>query len=462
MSDLLALAQKYKYPIALAAAALGIYYLMFRSSSSSSSKKEKKAVDRRILHWVFKLGDLRKDIELYTKILGMHIHRHEEFGSGCEATCNGPYNGAWSKTMIGYGTEHTNFALELTYNYGIDKYEQGNDLRHIVLEVDSVETVLRQAKEAGFSVDQVNGIVLTHDGYKFKLVYKTKDRKEPFRLVSLHVTDVKKSKDYYTQVFGMTTFQSKDVNGASKSDDSVIVGYDDEQALLELVELKDAKLDHAKALGRIATAVEDNGPWTIAEKVKEAKGKISHGPFALPPHGERVMIAQDFDGYEYCFVDATDYEKLCNLVKTNTIDWDFRAKKLSRQDDDDDTGHKDKKPKVEDESKDSKVIDIQSTEEYDEKIKAASHVFVDFNAPWCKPCKKILPEVRKWSVDPEFAHITFLSVNVEDLDELGERLEIKKMPTFFFIHNGQTVDQMNGTNVDNILKRLRSLAARKD
>jgi hypothetical protein len=48
----------------------------------------------------------------------MHVHRHEEFASGCEATCNGPYGGAWSKTMIGYKKEDTNFALELTYNYG--------------------------------------------------------------------------------------------------------------------------------------------------------------------------------------------------------------------------------------------------------------------------------------------------------------------------------------------------------
>ena len=31
--------------------------------------------------------------------------------------------------QIGYGTEETNFALELTYNYGISSYEKGNDLR---------------------------------------------------------------------------------------------------------------------------------------------------------------------------------------------------------------------------------------------------------------------------------------------------------------------------------------------
>ncbi len=69
---------------------------------------------RRPLHWVFKIGSLDKSMEFYEKVFGMHVHRHEEFASGCEATCNGPYGGAWSKTMVGYKKEDTNFALELT------------------------------------------------------------------------------------------------------------------------------------------------------------------------------------------------------------------------------------------------------------------------------------------------------------------------------------------------------------
>jgi catechol 2,3-dioxygenase-like lactoylglutathione lyase family enzyme len=59
------------------------------------------------------IGDLKETLDFYTSQLGMHVHRHEEFASGCEATCNGPYGGAWSKTMCGYGGEDENFALEV-------------------------------------------------------------------------------------------------------------------------------------------------------------------------------------------------------------------------------------------------------------------------------------------------------------------------------------------------------------
>lgn len=45
--------------------------------------------------------------------------RHEEFEEGCAATCNGPYNGKWSKTMVGYGPEANHFVVELTYNYEV-------------------------------------------------------------------------------------------------------------------------------------------------------------------------------------------------------------------------------------------------------------------------------------------------------------------------------------------------------
>lgn len=36
--------------------------------------------------------------------------------------------------MIGYGDESNNFILELTYNYGVDKYDIGNDYNGIIIE----------------------------------------------------------------------------------------------------------------------------------------------------------------------------------------------------------------------------------------------------------------------------------------------------------------------------------------
>ena len=38
-----------------------------------------------------------------------------------------PYDGKWSKSMVGYGAEDGHFVVELTYNYGLKMYKRGND-----------------------------------------------------------------------------------------------------------------------------------------------------------------------------------------------------------------------------------------------------------------------------------------------------------------------------------------------
>jgi hypothetical protein len=64
--------------------------------------------------------------------MGARVLRHEEFPEGCEASCNGPYGGNWSKTMIGWDNEDISFVFELTYNYGINTYKRGNDLECLI------------------------------------------------------------------------------------------------------------------------------------------------------------------------------------------------------------------------------------------------------------------------------------------------------------------------------------------
>lgn len=44
-----------------------------------------------------------------------------------------PYDGKWSKSMVGYGPEDSHFVCELTYNYGLGTYAIGNDFQVSVL-----------------------------------------------------------------------------------------------------------------------------------------------------------------------------------------------------------------------------------------------------------------------------------------------------------------------------------------
>ena len=98
-------------------------------------------------------------------VLGLRVLRHEEFESGCEATCNGPYGGAWSKTMVGLGDENCNFVFELTYNYGVDGYTEGNDLQYIAL---AMPEAVPRAVALGYPVEYVQGlpVIVGPDGLR--------------------------------------------------------------------------------------------------------------------------------------------------------------------------------------------------------------------------------------------------------------------------------------------------------
>ena len=51
----------------------------------------------RALHYVFKVQNRTQCIDFLTNELSMTILRHEEFAEGCKATCNGDFQGRWSK-----------------------------------------------------------------------------------------------------------------------------------------------------------------------------------------------------------------------------------------------------------------------------------------------------------------------------------------------------------------------------
>jgi len=144
---------------------------------------------RRALHYVFKISEREKTIDFFQNTLRMLPLRHEEFKEGCAAACNGPYDNQWSKTMMGYGAEDTNFVVELTYNYTIGSYKLGNDFQGLTISVP--ESFVAKFEE----IDQdKNGYVAAPDGYRF---YYEKGKDFRIKTVKLACTSLKDSVVYW-------------------------------------------------------------------------------------------------------------------------------------------------------------------------------------------------------------------------------------------------------------------------
>jgi catechol 2,3-dioxygenase-like lactoylglutathione lyase family enzyme len=264
--------------------------------------------DARALHWVLKIGSLKQSMAFYEHVLGLRVLRHEEFESGCEATCNGPYGGAWSKTMIGYGPEHSNFALELTYNYGIEGYAFGNDLQYIAV---ANPSALVRAASLGYNVQ--GNVIQGPDSYRYKVLPRVPGRAENFLVVALRVANLARAVGYWRDVLGMREvplppgLESHGPNGVLNPSTVLSFGEDGEQAMLQLVEVQDGQaVDHALSSGRIAFACKAVAP--IHAAAVAAGEKVLTPPLRLPTPGKAdvvVTILADRDNYEICFVEGT-------------------------------------------------------------------------------------------------------------------------------------------------------------
>lgn len=209
--------------------------------------------------------------------------------------------------MVGYGPESNHFVVELTYNYGIDNYELGNDFDGITIKSSDI---IKRAKDSKYPVIEQNGrhILISPGGYRFYILDEEQQPdQDPVVQVSLNVTDLQKSTNYWNNILQMKLLSSSDSN--------VIFSYGDHQAKLELIKINDP-LNRAKAYGRIAFAV----PWDmqpeIQETIKKNNCTILTDLIKLDTPGKatvRVIILADPDGHEICFVDEEGFSQLSQM-----------------------------------------------------------------------------------------------------------------------------------------------------
>ncbi|KAB5550185.1 hypothetical protein PHYPO_G00050920 [Pangasianodon hypophthalmus] len=261
---------------------------------------------RRALHFVFKVGDRGKTAVFYRDVLGMKILRHEEFEEGCKATCNGPYDGKWSKTMVGFGPEDDHFVAELTYNYGVGEYKLGNDFLGFTIQSSQA---LSNAKKIGWPVTEVGeALYLTEapGGYRFYLLDKDQPDGDPVQKITLAVSDLQRSVHYWSSLLGMKVMEK------CEEKKSVLMGFSDSQCKLELQDIR-APVDHGTAFGRIAFSCPREQLPDIEALMKKENQKILTPLVSLDTPGKatvEVVILADPDGHEICFVGDEAFRQL--------------------------------------------------------------------------------------------------------------------------------------------------------
>lgn len=120
---------------------------------------------------MLRVGDLQRSIDFYTNVLGMTLLR----------TTDRPEQ-KYSLAFVGYGGNPEHAELELTYNYGVERYEMGTAYGHIAIGVPDAYAACDRIRAAGGNITREPGpvkggatviaFVTDPDGYKIELIQR--------------------------------------------------------------------------------------------------------------------------------------------------------------------------------------------------------------------------------------------------------------------------------------------------
>jgi len=241
----------------------------------------------------------------------------------------------------------------------------GNDL--IGLHV-RVEGAAQRARDMGLEVlpTEEEGVVRVQspDGQWLFLhspAAASGEKADPFLYVSLHTSDLERSRNFYRNVLGMNEFASSSSSAAASSASASaaaaaapsaapsgragvragaawsLLGFSALETKVELVELPPGSgpVNHAAAFGRIAFAGSE--VQRTYERAVAAGGESSvlHPPVTLDTPGKarvQVTILADPDGFEICVVDREDFAAL-SVTKPGDeiVKWEWRDKAIAKQ-----------------------------------------------------------------------------------------------------------------------------------
>jgi thioredoxin 1 len=104
---------------------------------------------------------------------------------------------------------------------------------------------------------------------------------------------------------------------------------------------------------------------------------------------------------------------------------------------------------------DSEKIKILDDKNFASQIKSGV-TLVDFWAPWCMPCKMMIPVLNELAENTEHT-ATIAKLNVDENQQTAAKYGVRSIPTSIIFKNGKEVDRIVGVKpIDYLIKHIKS------
>lgn len=123
----------------------------------------------KILHTMLRVGDLDRSIDFYQRVLGMQLRSRKDFPDG-----------QFTLAFLGFPGDPDGAEIELTYNYGVTRYELGTAYGHVAVSVPDAAKACDAVRALGGKVTREAGpmkhgttviaFVEDPDGYKIEFI----------------------------------------------------------------------------------------------------------------------------------------------------------------------------------------------------------------------------------------------------------------------------------------------------